>query len=179
MKRADNQNKGDPQEMRGTVANPHEEITPVNIVEPGSEYPYPPRKGTDFTETPVTPDNPKPENPAGSGNSGSKNSMSSGNPKTENPGTESPAKPGNQATENPVLKNAISEDLATPATPSNVTFPTALAEQAEKVNPKKNAKIIPVSDTRSPTEHEPGEYSDARENAAADVREWSTETRLS
>jgi len=73
MKRADNQNKGDPQEMRGTVANPHEEITPVNIVEPGSEYPYPPRKGTDFTETPVTPDNPKPENPAGSGNSGSKN----------------------------------------------------------------------------------------------------------
>ena len=151
MKRADNKNKGDPQEMRGTVANPHEEVTPVNIVEPGGEYPYPPRKGTDLTGTP------------GAGN----------------PGTGSPAMPGDQATENPVLKNAISEDLASPAPPANVTFPTALAEQAEKVNPKKNAKVIPPSDTRSPAEHEPGQYSDAEEIAAADVRGWSEETRLS
>ncbi len=167
MKRADNKNKGDPQEMCGTVANPHEEVTPVNIVEPGGEYPYPPRKGTDLTGTP------------GSGDPGSKNSTGAGNPKPGNPGTESPAMPGDQATENPVLKNAISEDLASPAPPSNVTFPTALAEQAEKVNPKKNAKVIPASDTGSPAEHEPGQYSDAEENAAADVRGWSEETRLS
>ncbi|GEM_PF-2238612 len=152
MKRADNKNKGDPQETRETIASPHEEITSENIVDTSSDYPYPPQK-SEASKAPAEPVKP------------------------ENPSAPTPTDP---------------------ITPVNVTFPTALAEQAEKVNPKKNAKIIPQSGTESSSDKEKEQpasdmrgsiqasgpegsalASHAQEDAAEDVREWSEETRLS
>lgn len=249
MKRADNKNKGDPQEMSNTIASPHVEITPVNIVDTSSDYPYPPQE-SEASQAPT-----EPKNPSGSGTqtgnsavpltrasgslpaSTSRNTVASeakaglgnpavppasvnsssgahtglGNPavpstpandseksKSKNPGIESPAMPGDQATENPVLKNATSENLATPAPPVYTTFPTAMAEQAEKTNPKKGAKIIPVTDTEYSSGNEEKQpasdmrgsiqasgpegstpASPAQQEAAEDLREWSKETRLS
>ena len=131
MKRADNKNKGDPQETRETVASPHEEITPANIVDTSSDYPYPPQR-SEASKAPVEPEQPSAPVPSD------------------------------------------------PITPVNVTFPTALAEESETTNPKKNAKVIPQSDTESSSkEREKNPPSDAKANSAEDVREWSKETRLS
>lgn len=131
MKRADNKNKGDPQETRETVASPHEEITSANMVNTISEYPYPPQE-SEASKAPVEPESPSAPIPS------------------------------------------------EPVTPVNVTFPTAMAEESDKINPKKNAKIIPVSDTESSSkEKDKNPPSDVKENAAEDVREWSKETKLS
>ncbi len=131
MKRADNKNKGDPQETRETVASSHKEITPVNMVDTISDYPYPPQE-SEASKAPVEPESPSAPVPS------------------------------------------------EPVTPVNVTFPTAMAEESEKTNPKKNAKIIPESGTESSSnEREKNPPSDVKENAAEDVREWSKETKLS